>query len=118
MSQRKKRRTTRSDRDRESSGKRWISWRSAATGAVIGLALGLFKKGGIETQIVVISTLFGIVFLSHQLGGFLGAWLGGYVYDATGSYDAVWWFSVALGVMSALCHLPIEQKPVARLSNA
>ena len=39
------------------------------------------------------ATLFGIVFLSHQLGGFLGAWLGGYVFDMTGSYDAVWWLS-------------------------
>ncbi|NIR58641.1 MAG: MFS transporter, partial [Gammaproteobacteria bacterium] len=44
------------------------------------------------------ATLFGIVFFSHQLGSFLGAWLGGYVYDTTGSYDPVWWTAVALGV--------------------
>ena len=64
------------------------------------------------------ATLFGIVFLSHQLGGFCGAWLGGYVFDATGSYDAVWWFSVGLGVMSAVLHFPIVERPVARLATA
>ena len=64
------------------------------------------------------ATLFGIVFLSHQLGGFLGAWLGGYVFDMTGSYDAVWWLSVALGLMSAAFHLPISDRPVARLLTA
>jgi predicted MFS family arabinose efflux permease len=64
------------------------------------------------------ATLFGIVFPSHQLGGFLGAWLGGYVFGLTGSYDAVWWLSVALGLMSAAFHLPISDRPVARLANA
>ena len=64
------------------------------------------------------ATLFGIVFLSHQLGGFLGAWLGGYVFDMTGSYDAVWWLSVALGLMSAAFHLPISDRPVDRLLTA
>jgi MFS family permease len=62
------------------------------------------------------ATLFGIVFLSHQLGSFLGAWLGGYFYDLTGSYDVVWWASVALGVFSGLIHWPIDERPVARLS--
>ena len=64
------------------------------------------------------ATLFGVTFLSHQLGGFSGAWLGGVVYDATGSYDVVWWFSVALGVLSALFHFPIAERPVARLAQA
>ena len=64
------------------------------------------------------ATLFGIVFLSHQIGGFSGAWLGGVVYDATGSYDMVWWFSVALSVLSALFHFPIAERPVARLVAA
>ncbi len=54
------------------------------------------------------STLFGLVFLSHQLGAFLGGWLGGYFYDATGSYNIVWWISVALGIASALAHWPIR----------
>ena len=59
--------------------------------------------------------LYGIVFLSHQLGAFLGVWLGGRVFDATGSYNAVWWVAIALGIASALIHLPINEKPVARL---
>ncbi len=64
------------------------------------------------------ATLFGIVFLSHQIGGFSGAWLGGMVYDATGSYDIVWWFSVVLSIISALFHFPIAERPVARLVAA
>lgn len=62
------------------------------------------------------ATLFGIVFFSHQVGSFLGAWGGGYFYDLTGSYDVVWWASVALGVFSGLIHWPIDERPVARLS--
>jgi len=64
------------------------------------------------------ATLFGIVFFSHQIGGFLGAWLGGYLFDTTGSYDLVWWISVALGLASAALHLPIDEKPVSRLATA
>ncbi len=62
--------------------------------------------------------LFGFVFFSHQVGGFLGVWLGGVVFDATGSYDAIWWVSVALGVAAALLHWPINERPVARLAAA
>lgn len=64
------------------------------------------------------SMLFGIVFFGHQLGGFLGAWLAGSAYDYLGSYDAMWWLSVALGVGSALLHWPIDERPVARLAVA
>jgi predicted MFS family arabinose efflux permease len=64
------------------------------------------------------ATLFGIVFLSHQLGSFLGVWLGGYLYDVSGSYDVVWWLSVVLGVASALLHLPIVERPAPRLALA
>jgi MFS family permease len=60
------------------------------------------------------ATLFGVAFFSHQLGGFLGVWLGGVLYDAFGSYDPVWWGSIALGIVSALLHLPIVEKPVVR----
>lgn len=60
--------------------------------------------------------LFGIVFLSHQLGSFLGVWLGGYLFDRTGSYDVVWWLSVALGFIAALLHWPIDERPVERLA--
>lgn len=54
-------------------------------------------------------TLFGIVFLSHQLGSFLGVWLGGYMYDLNGSYDTVWWVGVGVGAFSAIIHLPIRE---------
>ncbi len=60
------------------------------------------------------SMLFGIVFVGHQSGGFLGAWLAGIFYDLVGSYDAMWWASVALGLLSALLHWPISEQPVAR----
>jgi predicted MFS family arabinose efflux permease len=63
------------------------------------------------------SLLYGIVFLSHQLGSFSGVWLGGWLYDTYGSYDIVWWLSVALAVFAALAHLPIQEKSVPRLSN-
>lgn len=56
-------------------------------------------------------TLYGIVFLSHQLGSFVGVWLGGRMYDAYGSYTAVWWVGVAVGALSALVHLPIREEP-------
>ena len=61
-----------------------------------------------------LSMLFGIVFLSHQLGGFLGAWLAGYAFDALGSYDPIWWLSVLLGLLSAALHWPIDERPVRR----
>lgn len=64
-----------------------------------------------------LATLFGLVFFGHQLGSFLGAWLGGYVYDVAGSYDIVWWIAVALGVVAAGLHWPIrEPRPRLRLA--
>jgi len=57
-------------------------------------------------------TLFGFVFLSHQLGSFLGVWLGGYLYDRTGTYDVVWWTGVALSIVAALLHAPINERPL------
>jgi predicted MFS family arabinose efflux permease len=61
------------------------------------------------------ATLFGVVFLSHQLGSFIGVWLGGYLYDTIGSYDPVWWAGVILGLAAAFIHLPIDERPLARL---
>jgi predicted MFS family arabinose efflux permease len=61
-----------------------------------------------------LSTLGGFVFLSHQIGSFLGVWLGGRLYDATGSYDLVWWIAVALGVFAALVNLPVRESAIAR----
>jgi predicted MFS family arabinose efflux permease len=53
--------------------------------------------------------LYGIAFLSHQIGSFVGVWLGGYVYDTTGSYSLVWYLSILLGLASAAIHLPIKE---------
>jgi predicted MFS family arabinose efflux permease len=60
------------------------------------------------------SMLGGIVFFSHQVGSFMGVWLGGLLYDRTGSYDVVWWIAVALGVFAALANLPVRETPVLR----
>lgn len=57
--------------------------------------------------------LYGIVFFSHQLGSFLGVWLGGRLFDATGGYTAVWWVGVGVGLFSALVHLPVRERPLA-----
>jgi len=60
------------------------------------------------------SMLYGFAFFSHQLGGFLGVWLGGLVYERSGSYELIWWLSILLGVLSALINLPIREQPVVR----
>jgi MFS family permease len=57
-------------------------------------------------------TLYGVVFLSHQIGGFLGVWLGGKMYDISGDYTLVWWIGVGVGAFSALVHLPIRERPM------
>jgi len=61
-----------------------------------------------------LSMLGGFVFFSHQIGSFLGVWLGGFLYDRTGSYDIVWYLSIALGVLAALVNLPVREHPIAR----
>ena len=65
-----------------------------------------------------LSMLSGFVFLSHQVGSFVGAWLGGVLYDRTGSYDIVWYIAVALGVLAALVNLPIKEAAITRLPLA
>ncbi|MBL8317914.1 MAG: MFS transporter [Burkholderiaceae bacterium] len=64
------------------------------------------------------SMLSGFVFLSHQLGSFMGVWLGGRLFDTTGSYDLVWWIAVALGVFAGLVNLPVRETPIARTPAA
>jgi MFS family permease len=87
-----------------------ILWLSTVplTSALVGLMFG--------TRFM--ATLFGFVFFSHQVGAFIGVWLGGYLYERTGSYDIVWWLGVALGIFAALVNLPIREQPVARLAAA
>ena len=86
-------------------------------------AMGLLWLGtvpltsGLVAQIFgmrYMATLFGIVFFSHQLGSFLGAWMGGWLFDLTGSYDLMWWISIAIGLVAAALHLPITDRPLVR----
>ena len=64
-----------------------------------------------------LSMLGGFVFFSHQIGSFMGVWLGGYLYDKTGSYDVVWYLAIALGVFAALVNLPVKETAIARQSQ-
>lgn len=95
-----------------------------ASALVFAAAMGFLWLGtvpltsGLVGQIFgmrYLSTLYGIVFLGHQLGSFCGAWIAGLMFDWTGSYDSIWVASVALGFIAALLHLPISERPVARL---
>ncbi|MFL5001415.1 MAG: MFS transporter, partial [Xanthobacteraceae bacterium] len=65
-----------------------------------------------------LTTLFGVAFFSHQVGGFLGVWLGGLLFERTGSYDAIWMLSILLGMFSAVVNLPIVEKPTTRAALA
>ena len=65
-----------------------------------------------------LTMLAGLAFFSHQVGGFLGVWLGGILYERTGSYDVVWYLTILLGLFAAVVNLPIVEKPVARLNAA
>ena len=75
---------------------------------------------GIVVQIFgpqYLGTLFGVVFLSHQLGAFVGVWLGGFAFDKFGSYDAIWWIGVALGLFAAAINLPINDRQIRQLET-
>ncbi len=74
------------------------------TSGIIGHIYGLKYMG----------TLYGIVFLSHQIGSFVGVWLGGLFYDIYGSYDIVWWVGIGVGAFSAIIHLPIKEEPITK----
>jgi predicted MFS family arabinose efflux permease len=65
-----------------------------------------------------LATLAGVAFFSHQVGGFLGVWLGGLVFERTGSYDSIWWLSILFGLLSAVINIPIVEKPVVRPAAA
>jgi MFS family permease len=96
---------------------------TAASSIVFGAVMGLLWLSTVPptSGLVAImfgtrwfATLFGVAFFSHQVGGFLGVWLGGILYEQFGSYDPIWWGSIVLGIVSALLHLPIVEKPVVR----
>jgi MFS family permease len=75
---------------------------------------------GIVAQVFGIkymATLFGMVFFSHQIGSFMGVWLGGRIYDQTGSYDGIWWAGIVVGVLAGIVHIPINENPLARLKS-
>jgi len=78
------------------------------TSGLVGYIYGLRYMG----------TLYGIVFFSHQLGSFLGVWLGGALYDAYGNYNIVWWVGIAVGAFSAIVHMPIREIPLGKRINA
>ena len=76
--------------------------------STVPLTMGLVA----QTQgVKFLSTLAGLVFLSHQTGSFIGAWLGGWIYDLTGDYTPMWWAAVALGILAAVIHMPIREEP-------
>jgi MFS family permease len=96
---------------------------SPLTAVVFGVAMGLLWLSTVPPTSALVmlmfgtrymAMLFGFAFFSHQVGGFLGVWLGGMLYEQTGSYIVVWWLSVALGIASAAINLPIRERPVAR----
>ena len=91
----------------------------AALMGVLWLSTVPLTQGTITTVFGVknMSMLYGIAFLFHQVGAFLGGWLGGKVYDVTGSYDIVWYISIALGVFGAIINYPIEEKTISRLEG-
>jgi MFS family permease len=100
---------------------------NSVTATAFGVAMGLLWLGTVPLTNGVIAQIFGVqhlamlsgfVFFSHQVGSFLGAWLGGWLFDQTGSYDVVWILCAALGVVAGLIHLPIDERPVARTAAA
>jgi len=100
---------------------------TSASAILFGAVMGLMWLSAVPPTNGLIAMMFGtkwlamlagFAFFSHQVGGFLGVWLGGIAYEHTGSYDVVWWLSVLFGVMSALLNLPIVEKPVMRPAEA
>jgi len=98
-----------------------------ASAIVFGAVMGLLWLSTVPPTSALVAlmfgtrwmaTLFGFAFFSHQVGGFLGVWLGGILFESTGSYNVVWWLSVLFGVLSAIINLPIVEKPVLRAEAA
>jgi predicted MFS family arabinose efflux permease len=93
---------------------------------VFSAVMGLLWLSTVPPTNAVVANIFGVahlsmlggfVFFSHQIGSFMGVWLGGYLYDKTGSYDIVWYIAIALGVFAALVNLPVKESAIARHSE-
>jgi MFS family permease len=100
---------------------------SAAGTLIFGAVMGLLWLSTIPPTSSLVAIMFGTrwlamllgaAFFSHQVGGFLGVWLGGLLFERTGSYDVVWWLAILFGVLSAIINLPIVEKPVVRHAAA
>jgi MFS family permease len=100
---------------------------SPASAIIFGIAIGFLWLSTVPPTSALVMLMFGtrymgmlygFAFFSHQVGGFLGVWLGGVLYEAYGSYNVVWWLSIALGIASAVINLPIEERPVERAPAA
>jgi MFS family permease len=100
---------------------------SAVSSVAFGAAMGLLWLSTVPPTNALVAVMFGtrwltmlagFAFFSHQVGGFLGVWLGGVMFERTGSYDLIWWLSILLGVLSALINLPIREEAVARPAAA
>ena len=96
---------------------------SAASVLIFAAALGFLWLGTVPLTTALVGFIFGpvhltmlngVVFFGHQVGSFFGGWGGGKLFDLQGNYDMMWWISIALGVISALLHWPIVERPVAR----
>ncbi|MCW5710417.1 MFS transporter [Shinella sp.] len=101
--------------------------KSPASVIVFAIVMGLLWLSTVPPTNGLVAIMFGtkhlgllggIVFFSHQVGSFLGVWMGGYLYDHFGTYDPVWWLGAALGVFAAIVHWPIEERGVARPAAA
>ncbi len=99
---------------------------SPTTVVIFSVVIGLLWLSTVGPTNALVAIMFGtrylgmlggIVFFSHQVGSFLGIWMGGYLYDLYGSYDAVWWLGVALGIFAAVVHWPIREQPVQRTAS-
>lgn len=100
---------------------------TAFSSVVFGAAMGLLWLSTVPPTQGLVAVMFGVrwltmlagfAFFSHQVGGFLGVWLGGVLFERTGSYDVIWYLTIVLGILSALVNLPIVEKPVARAAAA
>jgi MFS family permease len=96
---------------------------SAVTSVIFGATMGLLWLSTVPPTNALVAIMFGtrwltmlagFAFFSHQVGGFLGVWLGGVMFERTGSYDVIWWLSILLGLFSAVINLPIKEIPVVR----